>query len=221
MPVLAPHGVVATSNPLAAQAGLRMLLAGGNAVDAAIATATVLTVVEPWVNGIGSDAFAIVWDGEKLHGLNASGKAPAAHTPELFAKLGHTERVPNRGWLSVTVPGAPAAWRDLHERFGRLPFEQRVRAGDRLRAQRLPAGPRDRLRLAAGATRQPGEHRRRPDARLVPGPCAQNYIENCRAPSSEGWFETFMPEGRIAHARRDVDSARPRRHAASASRDEV
>src|SRR5690348_16115297 len=103
MPVLAPHGVVSTSNPLAAQAGMRMLLKGGSAVDAAVATAITLTVVEPWVNGIGSDAFAIVWDGTKLNGLNGSGRAPASHTPELFDKLGH-KSIPNHGWLPVTIP---------------------------------------------------------------------------------------------------------------------
>src|SRR3954452_7493199 len=103
MPVLAPRGVVATSQPLAAQAGLTMLLQGGNAVDAAIATAITLTVVEPTSNGIGSDAFALVWDGGKLHGLNASGRSPAAWTTDQFARL---SEMPMRGWLSVTVPGA-------------------------------------------------------------------------------------------------------------------
>src|SRR6476659_9467773 len=82
-PVLA-RNVVTTSQPLAAQAGLRMLLAGGNAVDAALAAAIVLTVVEPTSNGIGSDAFAIVWDGSKLHGLNASGRSPEGWTIDRF-----------------------------------------------------------------------------------------------------------------------------------------
>src|SRR5437899_9252422 len=84
-PTLA-RNVVSTSQPLAAQAGLRMLLAGGNAVDAALATAIALTVVEPISNGIGSDLFAIIWDGKKLHGLNASGRSPAAWTPEYFSR---------------------------------------------------------------------------------------------------------------------------------------
>src|SRR6476661_6764249 len=83
MPIVASRGVVATSEPLAAQAGLLMLQKGGNAVDAALATAIALTVIEPTSNGIGSDAFAIVWDGKKLHGLNGSGRAPAALTPEI------------------------------------------------------------------------------------------------------------------------------------------
>jgi gamma-glutamyltranspeptidase/glutathione hydrolase len=116
-PVLA-RNVVCTSQPLAAQAGLAMLADGGSAVDAALAAAITLTLVEPVSNGIGSDAFAIVWDGEKLHGLNASGRSPAAWTPEYF----RGERIPVRGWNSVTVPGAVSAWTELHARFGRLPF---------------------------------------------------------------------------------------------------
>jgi gamma-glutamyltranspeptidase/glutathione hydrolase len=117
-PILAAN-VVCTSQPLAAQAGLRMLADGGNAVDAAIATAVTLTVVEPVSNGIGSDAFAIVWDGKRLHGLNASGRSPAAWTPEYFGD----NAVPALGWNSVTVPGAVSAWAELHARFGRLPFD--------------------------------------------------------------------------------------------------
>lgn len=97
-----------------------MLADGGNAVDAAIATAITLTVVEPVSNGIGSDAFAIVWDGRKLHGLNASGRSPAAWTPEYF----DGKAVPVIGWNSVTVPGAVSAWQELHAKFGKLPFEK-------------------------------------------------------------------------------------------------
>jgi gamma-glutamyltranspeptidase/glutathione hydrolase len=119
MPVLA-RNVVATSQPLAAQAGLRMLQAGGNAVDAALAAAIALTVVEPTGNGIGSDAFAILWDGRELHGLNASGRSPKALTPERFAGQGS---IPLRGWDAVTVPGAVSSWAVLSERFGKLPFE--------------------------------------------------------------------------------------------------
>jgi gamma-glutamyltranspeptidase/glutathione hydrolase len=119
MPLVAEN-VVATSQPLAAGAGLHMLAKGGNAVDAALATAITLTVVEPCMNGIGGDAFALVWDGKALHGLNASGRAPAAWTREHFSKY---ETMPMRGWDSVTVPGAVSAWRALSERFGSLPFE--------------------------------------------------------------------------------------------------
>ncbi len=119
------RNVVATSHPLAAQAGQRMLLQGGNAVDAAIATAAAMTLLEPVSNGLGSDAFCILWDGESLHGLNAAGHAPRAWTPEYFrSKHGKGTRTPpRRGWDSVTVPGAVAGWVMLSERFGRLPFE--------------------------------------------------------------------------------------------------
>ncbi|MDE2367599.1 MAG: gamma-glutamyltransferase family protein [Burkholderiales bacterium] len=123
LPVFA-RNVVSTSHPLAAQAGLKMLQSGGNAVDAAIAAAAVMTIVEPCSNGLGSDAFAIVWDGERLQGLNASGCAPAAWTPAYFERkygAGATTP-PRRGWDAVTVPGAVAGWVALHERYGRLPF---------------------------------------------------------------------------------------------------
>ena len=122
-PVFA-RNVVSTSHPLAAQAGLRMLQAGGNAVDAAIATAAMMTIVEPCSNGLGSDAFCILWDGQQLHGLNASGPAPQAWNPGYFeSKYGTASQLmPKRGWDSVTVPGAVAGWVALHERFGKLPF---------------------------------------------------------------------------------------------------
>ncbi len=118
------RNLVATSHPWAAQAGLSMLAKGGNAVDAAIATAAAMTIVEPVSNGLGSDAFAIVWDGEALHGLNASGRAPSAWTPSYFRnKYGHdAEAPPVRGWDSVTVPGAVGAWMALSRRFGKLDF---------------------------------------------------------------------------------------------------
>lgn len=118
------RNVVATSHPLAAQAGLRMLMDGGNAVDAAIAAAAVMTIVEPCSNGLGSDAFCILWDGAQLHGLNASGPAPAAWTLDYFkSRYGSDAKAPpRRGCDSVTVPGAIAGWVALSERFGKLPF---------------------------------------------------------------------------------------------------
>jgi len=119
-PVLG-RNVVSTSQPLAAQAGLQMLQRGGNAMDAALAAAMALTVVEPTGCGVGSDAFAIVWDGKTLHGLNASGRSPAAWTPDRFA--GQTV-MPERGWDSVTVPGAVSAWVALNQRFGSKPLTE-------------------------------------------------------------------------------------------------
>ena len=121
-PVFA-RNVVSTSHPLAAQAGLRMLQAGGNAVDAAVAAAAAITIAEPVSNGLGSDAFCIVWDGKGLHGLNASGRAPQTWTPHYFErKYGAALSPPKRGMDSVTVPGAVSSWVALSERFGKLPF---------------------------------------------------------------------------------------------------
>lgn len=118
------RNVVSTSHPLGAQAGLRMLLKGGNAVDAAIAAAAAMTIVEPVSNGLGSDAFCILWDGKELHGLNASGRAPQAWTPDYFRrKYGDAAATPpKRGLDSVSVPGAVAGWVAMSERFGKLPF---------------------------------------------------------------------------------------------------
>ena len=123
LPVFA-RNIVSTSHPLAAQAGLRMLWQGGNAVDAAIAAAAALTICEPVSNGLGSDAFCILWDGKELHGLNASGHAPAAWTPDYFAgKYGQAQATPpKRGMDAVTVPGAVAGWAAMSQRFGKLPF---------------------------------------------------------------------------------------------------
>jgi len=119
MPLLA-RSAVATSQPLAAQAGLRMLLAGGNAVDAAVASAIALTVVEPTGCGIGGDLFALVWDDkEPLHGLNASGRAPLAWSSARFAGRA---AMPALGWDAITVPGIVSGWSALAHRFGRLPF---------------------------------------------------------------------------------------------------
>src|SRR5512137_2278126 len=117
-PILAANAV-ATSQPLATQAGITMLQRGGNAVDAALATAIALTVVEPCSNGLGSDLFAIVWDGRELTGLNASGRAPAAVTPQRFASVA---AMPRAGWDTVTIPGAVSGWVALSERYGKLPF---------------------------------------------------------------------------------------------------
>jgi gamma-glutamyltranspeptidase/glutathione hydrolase len=118
MPLLASNAV-ATSHPLGAQAGLSMLARGGNAADAIVATAIAMTFLEPVSNGLGADAFALLWDGKKLHGLNASGRAPAAWTPAYFKG---EKAIPQRGWNSISVPGAVSAWVAIHSRFGKLPF---------------------------------------------------------------------------------------------------
>ena len=157
-PVFA-RNIVATSHPLAAQAGLRMLAAGGNAVDAAIATAACMTLVEPCSNGLGSDAFCILWDGKELHGLNASGTAPAAWTREHFAA--DAKAPPMRGWDSVTVPGAVAAWAAMSERFGKLPFADLMAPAIEIaeRGYAVPVVVQSKWAMAAqlpGLTRQPG-----------------------------------------------------------------
>lgn len=123
--VYSDRGMVCTSQALAAQTGLDMLKRGGNAVDAAVATAIAMTVLEPTSNGLGSDAFAIVWSEEekKLFGLNGSGWAPRLLTRDAMRRAGF-QTMPARGWASVTVPGAPSAWAELHRRFGRLPFQE-------------------------------------------------------------------------------------------------
>jgi gamma-glutamyltranspeptidase / glutathione hydrolase len=170
LPVFA-RNVVSTSHPLAAQAGLRMLQQGGNAVDAAVATAACMTIVEPCSNGLGSDAFCILWDGERLHGLNASGPAPAAWTRERFGGL---PSIPLRGWDSVTVPGAVSAWAALSKRFGKLPFEQLMAPAAEIaeRGYAVPVVVQQKWTLAANV------------ADLV---------------SQPGFAQTFMPRGRVPH----------------------
>jgi gamma-glutamyltranspeptidase / glutathione hydrolase len=170
--VLSQRGAVATSQPLAAMAGMEMLVAGGNAVDAAIASAIALTVVEPTSNGIGSDAFALVWDG-KLRGLNASGCSPAALTVERFSGM---ESVPALGWLSVTVPGAVSAWTTLWQRYGKLPFERLFEPAIRY-AEGFPVSP-----VTAQAWKQ----------------AEQVYLPQTAA-EFEPFKAVFFPEGRSPH----------------------
>jgi gamma-glutamyltranspeptidase/glutathione hydrolase len=178
MPVLAARGVVATSQPLAAQAGLSMLQEGGNAVDAALATAITLTVVEPTSNGIGGDAFALVWDGRRLHGLNGSGRAPRETTVETLRAAGH-EEMPERGWWPVTVPGAPRAWADVHQRFGRLPFSKLFEPAIYYAEHGFPVSP---------ITAQSWDR------------AATVTFAAYEGPEFRPWFETFAPGGRAPAA---------------------
>ena len=119
MPVYAQN-VVATSQPLAVQTGLNILRQGGNAIDAAIATAITLTVVEPTSNGLGSDAFAMVFKDNELSGINGSGRSPAAWSYDQFSKR---DKMPTTGWQTVTTPGAVSVWVELSKRFGNLSFK--------------------------------------------------------------------------------------------------
>jgi len=138
MPVFAAD-VVATSQPLAAQAGLEMLRIGGNAVDAALSAAITLAVVEPTGMGIGGDLFAIIWDGKRLQGINGSGRAPEAWDDGRFKGL---KRMPDLGWDTVTVPGAVKAWADLSKQFGKLPFERLFDSAIRYAAEGFIVTPR-------------------------------------------------------------------------------
>ncbi len=173
-PVFAEGGMVATGQPLAAQAGIAILQRGGNAVDAAIAAAAALSVVEPTSNGIGSDAFALVHAGGQLYGLNASGPAPQGLSLEALSSRGITE-MPRHGFIPVTVPGAPAAWAALSKRFGRLP---------------LPAV------LAPAIAYAEGGYPLSPTLAQGWAGAFQTYRRLLDGPEYAGWFDTFAPEGR-------------------------
>ncbi len=124
-PAVGRHGMIATSQPLASAAGLRVLQQGGTAVDAAVTAAAVLAVVEPSMTGIGGDLFALVFDpaAGRLHGLDACGRAPESATPEAFARRGLAE-MPSTGVLSITVPGVVSGWDALLSRFGSITMAQ-------------------------------------------------------------------------------------------------
>ncbi len=160
------RNAVATSQPLATQAGVAMLAKGGNAVDAALATAITLTVVEPCSNGVGSDLFAILWTGSELVGLNASGRAPAAWHPGRFEGR---RSMPERGWETVTIPGAVSGWRALSQRFGALPFADLFEPAIRYARDGFAVSPIVAEKWALA----------------VP-----------LMPKDMGWFEHFMPRGR-------------------------
>ncbi len=172
-PVLSANGVVATSQPLAAQAGLEMLRSGGNAVDAALATAMALTVLEPTSNGIGSDAFALVWDGDRLHGINASGRWPAAMSADAVRATGHRE-MPQTGWAAVTVPGCVAMWHDLSERFARLDPARLLQPAIEHAERGFPVSPVIATLWAR----------------------ARPTFTSGNDPALAGWAETFMRAGR-------------------------
>ncbi len=187
--VYAGNGMVATSQPLAAQAGLEILKKGGNAIDAAIATAACLTVVEPTSNGIGGDAFALVWVNGELHGLNASGPSPHNLTLDRVKEMGH-EEMPKYGWVPVTVPGAPSAWATLSRRFGKLPLSEVLQPAVEYAEKGYPLTPT----LGRYWNRAFGIFKKNLDGDLF-----------------RHWFDTFAPEGRaprIGEVWRSPDHAR-------------
>ena len=171
--IYAKKGMVATSQPLAAQAGLDMLKKGGNAIDAAIATAACLTVVEPTSNGIGGDAFALVWTGNKLHGLNASGPAPQKISIAELKKAGQKE-MPKRGLATVNVPGIPSAWASLSAKFGRLPLTELLGPAIKYADEGFPVSPIIGRLWAEGFKTFTAE----------------------KAEEFRHWFDLFAPDGR-------------------------
>ncbi len=185
MPVMG-RNIVSTSHPYAAQAGLKIIQQGGNAIDAAIAAAAALMIVEPVSNGLGSDCFAIVWDGEQLHGLNSSGVSPAAWNLDYFASKYGTEanglaKRPVRGWDSVTVPGALAGWQALHERFGSLPLADLLQPAIEIAEKGHAVAPIVAHKWAAATSElasQPG--------------FAQTFMPNGRAPGCGEMF--YFPQ---------------------------
>jgi len=174
IPVYSLNGMVATTQPLAAQAGLDILKQGGNAIDAAIATAACLTVLEPNSNSIGGDSFALVWTEDKLHGLNASGPSPQAMSIEAVRQAGH-ETIPEHGLIPVTVPGTPAAWQALSERFGKLPLTEVLQPAIFYAEQGYPVSPV----IAYNWNR-----------------AFQSFKQHAGGPEFDAWFSTFAPEGR-------------------------
>ena len=209
LPLLA-RNVVATSQPLAAQAGLRMLWAGGNAVDAAIAAAAALTIVEPVSCGLGSDAFAIVWDGRTLSGLNASGRSAAGADPAFFEKM-HGGKIPKRGWGAVTVPGAISAWVALSERFGKLPFADLLAPAIELaeRGHLLApvvahkwAAQVDELKFQPGFAEAFMPHGRAPRAgELFSLPAAGKSLRRIAETRGAAFYQGELAAAMVAHAR--------------------
>lgn len=178
-PVMAKNGMVCTGHNLASAAGLEMLRKGGNAIDAAIATAAALTVVEPTANGLGSDAFAIVWFQNKMYGLNSSGCSPKdISITKVKEKHGNLTQMPKDGWTPVTVPGAVKAWTQLHERFGILPFKEVLEPAIRYADEGYPLTPEV--------------------ARMWQQAC-KRYEKYRKEPAFQEWFATFQKPGqRIA-----------------------
>lgn len=176
--VYARRGMVATSQPLAAQAGLEVLQRGGNAIDAAIAAAAALTVVEPTANGIGGDAFALVWHGGKLHGLNASGPAPQSISADKLTGAGLKE-VPKYGALPVTVPGTPSAWAAMAKRFGKLALTDSMAGAITLAQEGFPVSP-----MVAHAWQV----------------AQQNFKREFKDAHFQSWFDTFCIDGKAPQA---------------------
>lgn len=164
--VYARKAMACTSIPQGAQIGLDVMKAGGNAMDAAVAMAAAMPLLEPTSNGLGSDCFALVWvEGEKkLYGLNASGVAPAALSAAMVREMGH-QAMPKAGWIPTMVPGAPAGWAELNRRFGTKPLAQlfapaisAAREGVPVQVNLEPMWEADARRIASAMEQDPAPH---------------------------------------------------------------
>ena len=170
----AKNGMVATSSPLPAQVGLEILKKGGNAIDAAVATAAALSVIEPTSNGIGADSFALIWYEGTLYGLNGSGRSPRLISGEQLLERG-LSAVPTDGWDPVMVPGAPSAWAEAVGRFGRLPLSEVLEPAARYAEDGYPIAPNIGKQWVMGYNR---------------------FMKAGGPEKFEGWFETFAPGGK-------------------------
>ncbi len=179
-PVYAKGGMVCSSSALASAAGLDILKKGGNAMDAAVAVASALTVVEPTANGIGSDAFALIWSEKekKLYGLNSSGPAPKGISIEkvLSDKRDNNGKMPVFGWTAVTVPGAPKAWAEINRKFGNLSLSEDMAPAVSYARDGYPCAPNLAVMWKAAFNRY------------------TNVFEG--KPEFDEWFRTFAPEGK-------------------------
>ncbi len=182
-PIYARNGMVNCSCPQAASAGMETMLAGGNAMDAAVAAAATLTVTEPTANGIGGDAFALIWSekDQHLYGLNASGPSPAMASIErvLADRQDRQGKMPVLGWIPVTVPGVPKAWAEISRRFGQLPLSKSLAPAVRYARMGYPCPPN----IARSWQLAYAYYRK-----ALSGPCF------------DAWFSTFTPKGRAPEA---------------------
>ena len=178
-PIYAKGGMVNCSTPQASSAGLEVLMKGGNAMDAAVAAAAALTVVEPTSNGLGSDAFALIWSekDKKLYGLNSSGRAPQLASIDKIIADGYAKdgKMPRHGWAPVTVPGAVKAWAEVNNKFGKLPLLDDLTPAIKYASEGYPCPPDHGSRWRAAYLK---------------------YKEEFREPCYDAWFRTFAPLGR-------------------------
>lgn len=177
--IAAANGMVATGSALASSAGLEIMRKGGNAIDAAVATAAALTVVEPTANGLGSDAFALVWVKDRLYGLNASGYSPKNISASEVRKQVNDGKMPVHGWIPVMVPGAVSAWPALVKRFGRLSLKEVLAPAIRYAEEGYPLGPV----TASGWERSTKRFHELFDGK----------------PEFDPWFKTFTKDGEPYH----------------------